>query len=202
MKHASTQALYAYWNRQRGLRPAPERSDIDPVEIRHALGDTFMLAADFVDHVRFRLAGTRVCALFGREIKGELFPALWNEAGRSQIDDLLTIVTNESIGAVAGLTGHAADGAEVDLEMLLLPLAHAGLARIRALGVLAPLVPPFWLGEKPVTELSLNALRHLGPNLETVDAPRVTPTADGGRLRHGFTVYSGGRRSESQEKAG
>lgn len=202
MKHASTRALFAYWNTQRGTRPAPERGDIDPVAIRHALGDMFMLAADFVDHLRFRLAGTRVCALFGREIKGELFPALWSEPGRDQIDELLTIVTNESIGAVAGLTGHTEDGAEVDLEMLLLPLAHTGHARIRALGVLVPLVPPYWLGEKPVTELALDALRHVGPNLESVEAPSFAMTADGGRVRHGFVVYSGGRQSETHEKIG
>ena len=67
MKHASTRAVFDYWNTRRGARPAPERADIDPVAIRHALGDTFMLAADFADELRFRLAGTRVCALFGRE---------------------------------------------------------------------------------------------------------------------------------------
>ena len=82
MKHASTRALFDYWNTQRGHRAAPERADIDPAAIRHALGDTFMLAADFVDQLRFRLAGTRVCALFGREIKGEGFTALWSEASR------------------------------------------------------------------------------------------------------------------------
>ena len=52
MKHASTQAVFKYWNRQRANRPAPERGDIDPGEIRHALGDTFMLAADFADQLR------------------------------------------------------------------------------------------------------------------------------------------------------
>ncbi len=78
MKHASTRALYGYWNERRGNRPAPERAEIDPAAIRHALGDTFMLAADFVDELRFRLAGTRVCALFCREIKGEAFSALWS----------------------------------------------------------------------------------------------------------------------------
>ena len=58
MKHASTRALFEYWNEKRGNRPAPEREDIDPIAIRHALGDTFMLAADFVNEQRFRLAGT------------------------------------------------------------------------------------------------------------------------------------------------
>ena len=84
---------------------APERADIDPTAIRHALGDTFMLAADFVDQLRFRLAGTRVCALFCREIKGEAFAALWSETSRKSIEDLLAIVTNETMGAVAGVTG-------------------------------------------------------------------------------------------------
>ena len=59
----------------------PSAADIDPAAIRHALGDTFMLAADFVDQLRFRLAGTRVCALFCREIKGEAFSALLERDG-------------------------------------------------------------------------------------------------------------------------
>src|ERR1700730_13675156 len=88
MKHASSRAVFDYWTKQRGTRPAPERGDIDPTEIRYALSDTFMLAADFVDQLRFRLAGTRVCALFGREIKGEAFDALWSETSRTAIGEL------------------------------------------------------------------------------------------------------------------
>lgn len=194
MKHTSTRALYAYWNDKRGGRPAPERSEIDPAEIRHALGDTFMLAADFVDQLRFRLAGTRVCALYGREIKGEAFAAFWSEASGKAVDELMCIVTHEEIGAVAGVTGRNAEGVEIDLELLLLPLAHTGHARIRALGVLAPIAPPpFWLGETPVAELTLGTLRHLGYGLETAIAPRFAPAPEGSRIRHGFVVYSGGR---------
>jgi len=202
MKHPSTRALFAYWNERRGNRLAPERADIDPAAIRHALGDTFMLAADFVDQLRFRLAGTRVCALFCREIKGEVFPEIWSETSRKRIEDLLTIVTNESVGAVAGLTGRTADDSEAKLEILLLPLAHTGRARIRALGVLVPVVPPYWLGEKPVVELELGTLRHIGPEQETVGAPRFALAPEGGRLRHGFVVYSGGRAVPSGERTG
>ncbi len=205
MRHISSQAVYADWNEKRGNRPAPGRDDIDPAHIRRALGDTFMLAADFVDRWRFRLAGTRVCALFNREIKGEALTSLWREADQVTIENLAGTISQEKVGAVMGLTGRAADGAEVDLEMLLLPLAHAGHARIRALGVLAPLTHPFWLGSKPVVELQLNALRHLGPDVETFTAgpalaPAQTPLADpplalrdGGRLHRGLVVYDGGR---------
>ncbi|MEP7031077.1 MAG: PAS domain-containing protein [Pseudolabrys sp.] len=202
MKHASTRALFEYWNEKRGNRPAPERGDIDPAGIRHALGDTFMLAADFVDHLRFRLAGTRVCALFCREIKGEAFEEIWAEKSQAAIEDLMTIVNNEQVGAVAGLTGYAADDAQIDLELLVLPLAHIGHARVRALGVLAPLSPPYWLGEKPLVSLELGALRHIGSGLKTVVSPRFAPSNEDVQLRHGFVVYSGGRDTPPGEKTG
>ena len=215
MKHNSSQAVYAYWNEKRGMRPAPERGDIDPADIRRALGDTVMLAADFVDRWRFRLAGTRVCALFNREIKGEALTSLWSEGDQETIEKLAVTITQEQVGVVMGLTGQAGDGAEADLEFLLLPLAHAGHARIRALGVLAPLSPPFWLGSKPITELHLTTLRHIGPEVEAFsDGPALAPAQnplgdrplasapfgnaplalhDGGKMRRGFVVYSGGR---------
>jgi hypothetical protein len=201
MKHASTRAVFTYWNERRGNRPAPGRGDIDPVGIRHALGDTFMLSADFVDQLRFRLAGTRICALFCREIKGEILSDLWAEKSRKAIEDILSIVTTETAGAVTGLTGHAEDGATADLEMLLLPLARTGHARTGVLGVLAPTTPTYWIGEKPVVEIELNTVRHLGPQLDNDTAPRFAAPASSGELRHGFTVYSGGRVEPPNERA-
>ena len=202
MKHPSTRALHAYWNQKRGNRAAPERADIDPAAIRHALGDTFMLAADFVDELRFRLAGTRVCALFCREIKGEAFAELWSEDSRERIVALLATVNDEMLGAVAGVIAHTADGTDTDLEILLLPLAHVGHARIRALGMLAPVVPPYWLGERPVVELTLGTLRHIGPETDRLGAPQFASSSVGGHRRHGFVVYSGGRETPSGERTG
>jgi hypothetical protein len=208
MKHASTRAVFAHWNEQRRGRPAPERADIDPAAIRHALGDTLMLSADFVERLRFRLAGTRVCALFARELKGEEFGALWSEASRQPVEELLAVLGQESTGAVAGVTARTADGESADLELLLLPLAYSGHARIRALGVLVPASPPYWLGDKPVAELELGALRHIGADGDmsgtpvfAAPAPAATPE-NGSRVRHGFVVYSGGREAPTSEKTG
>jgi hypothetical protein len=193
MKHPSTRRLFDYWNERRGDRPAPERFDIDPAAIRHTLGDTFMLAADFVDELRFRLAGTRVCALFCREIKGEAFSEFWGEASRKAAEELMQAITAENEGFVAGLTGSTDDGCEIGLEMLLLPLAHIGHARIRALGVLVPFEPPYWLGEKPVTALELTTLRHVGAGAESIVTPHFRHAPENVSVRHGFVVYSGGR---------
>ena len=83
-----------------------------------------------------------------REIKGEAFNAQWSESSREHIEDLLAAVIDEKIGVVAGIIGRTESGDEMELELLLLPLAHAGQTRVRALGVLAPLSPPYWLGEQ------------------------------------------------------
>jgi len=202
MKHPSTRAVYDYWNLRRGNRSAPARSDIDPTDIRYALGDTFMLAADFVDALRFRLAGTRVCALFCREIKGEAFSEIWNIECRKAIDELMTVVDEENAAVVAGVTAHTEEGGRADLEMLLLPLAHSGHARIRALGVLAPTVPPYWLGAQAVTGLELVTTRHIGVQLKDRTAPRFGRAVVSRRRHHGFVVYSGGRETPPGERAG
>lgn len=196
LKHVSTRALFEYWNQLRGERPAPSRSDIDPGAIRHALGDTFMLTADFVDGIRFRLAGTRICALFDREMKGESFNALWSEASRAQMADILTAVVDEANGLVAGIIGRTETGTEIELELLLLPTSREGRTRTCALGILAPLVPPYWLGEKAVVELELGTLRFIGAVQSVLGAPRFR-NGTGQRVRHGFLVYSGGREINS-----
>jgi hypothetical protein len=202
MKHASTCALFEYWDRQRANRPAPARSDIDPSDIRHVLGDTFMLSADFIDELRFRLAGTRVCALFGREIKGEAFTSFWDDASRTQVADLLAAVENETIGIIAGVIGRTQNDAEVELEMLVLPIAASGQTRIRALGAIAPLVSPYWLGAEPIVDLELRTLRHIGAEQATTTGVGFGLSRAGRRVRHGFMVYSGGRDFNPDEETG
>jgi hypothetical protein len=198
MKHHSTQALFNYWTRKRGRRRAPVRSDIDPADIRRILADTFILTADFVNEIRVRLAGTRVCALFAREIKGETFDDLWSEASREQVHDLVTAVVDENAGFVAGVLGRTEQGAEIELELLLLPLAFDGRTRVRAIGALAPAATPVWLGIRPLTALDLGTFRHLGIASDAhLGSVRAEP-----RLRHGFRVYSGGLASPTGRPSG
>ncbi|TXM87718.1 PAS domain-containing protein, partial [Methylobacterium sp. WL122] len=70
MKHPTSRMLYSYWDRLRGQRCAPERSEIEPGAIRHLLADSLILELDMPHRTAtLRLAGTRVCALFGRELR-------------------------------------------------------------------------------------------------------------------------------------
>src|SRR5215469_5270126 len=102
MKHPASRDFFAYWDRQRKEARAPDRSDIDPNAMRERLGDIFVLSCE--PGYPFRVAGTRVCALFGCDMKDRSFPALFAGDSRRQIEEITGIVTEEMLPAVAGLT--------------------------------------------------------------------------------------------------
>ena len=194
MKHPSTRELFDYWNKRRGTRPAPERNDIEPGAIRHVLGDTFMLTFDPRAGHPFRIAGTRVCAAFGHELKGAAFTEIWEPASRDLIRDVLATAATETVGVVAAASGRSCAGAALELELLVLPLAHRGGASTRILGALVPAEVPYWLGTETLGPLTLGMIRYLGPQTGPYSVPRGAPALpSNARVRHGLVVYDGGQ---------
>jgi hypothetical protein len=100
--------------------------------------------------------------------------------------NLLGIVAQEAIGVVAS----AAADADVNLELVLLPLACQGRTDMRLLGALAPSAPPAWLGRRALGNLGLGTHRYVGGGLAPVRSPLARLD---GRVRHGFVVYDGGQ---------
>lgn len=204
MKHKASRDLYAYWNALRGERPAPERNQIDPGAIRTALGDTIILSQERGRDAQFRLAGTRVCALFCRELKNMSFEPLFDERSRREIADIVSEANTDFTGLVAGLSANVADAPSIPVELLLLPIFQRGTTDGRLIGVLAPAAAPYWLGVKPVQSLTLNSWRHVSPQLDAITVPKYfdlpelseTPataaTAPAARQR-AFVVFNGGR---------
>lgn len=192
MKHKSSQILFAHWNERRAGGLLPERSEIDPASIRGALADTFILAFNPLTEHPFRLAGTRVCALFGKELKSSAFTALWSEDGTPPITQLVGAAVDDSIGVVASATGLSETGQKVDLELLLLPLNHCGHSHLRLIGALAPLSAPYWLGTTRLTALTLGEHRYVGHRIaaRTLVRPPALPAP---RMRRGLMVYDGGQ---------
>jgi len=191
MRHPSIRELFDYWNLQRGSRPAPDRGDIEPGAIRRVLADTFILSFDQAMGHPFRIAGTRVCAAFGRELKNERFLDLWAADSHEQVRDLVNVVGTEAVGVVASAHGTSTAGTTHDVELLVLPLSHRGRNGARVLGAMAPRDAAYWLGACTLGHLTLGNLRYLGSGLEP--APPIAPVRPEGRIRHGFIVYDGGQ---------
>lgn len=165
MKNTSTRLVFDYWDALRGERAAPERGEIEPGALRHALADTFVLENEPIGPV-FRLAGTRLCALLGHELRGRAFTALWPDVeSQAEMRRLAQTVMDETAGAVAGLAGETHSGAPVYLELLLLPLRYRGRTHARMLGSLSAATAPEWLGLDTLASMRMISLRMLWPGV-------------------------------------
>ncbi|MDS7597236.1 PAS domain-containing protein [Agrobacterium tumefaciens] len=139
MKSTAGLDIYAYWNDLRGGRSAPKREDIDPVKLKHHLGDLFILTDPGDECPRFRLAGTRICALFGRELRDNRFSSLWLTETAPFANRIAQGVMQHGLPVL--FKAEADDGysdAPLNFEMLLLPLRSESMEHPRLLGALLP----------------------------------------------------------------
>lgn len=149
--------LYNYWNTARNDRPAPQRFDIDPMKIAPLLPETFILECGGTLGIRFRLAGTRICEQFGREMRGLDFLDLWEGQDRGEIETVMrAIILESAIGAIR-FNGYAQDERSVGFELLALPLYHLGTTVNRIMGSITAIDTPYWLGSVPLTKFSVQS---------------------------------------------
>ena len=186
MKHPSSQQFFAYWDEVRGSEAAPARSAFEPGPVRHLLGDSFVLAYEHSSGFPFRVAGTRLCALLGCDVKGQRFDQLWQPQSRKEVVDLIGIVVEEQIGTVAGATAMV-NGMPLFLELLLLPFAARTQTPASLAGILAPLTVPAVPDYGGVRDLALTSWRHVGHRPQSIRR-RVLRKISAAR---GFMVYEG-----------
>jgi hypothetical protein len=198
MKLAVTMELYSYWNRLRRARGAPERNDVDPGAIRGVLADTFVLEFDDRRGFPFRIAGSRVNALFLKELRGLPFLELWREADRKEMNSVLNRVADEAQPFLIGAEARPAGLGSVEIEAILLPLRHHGLTRSRLLGGFGMSAAPDWTGLVGAGPIALTSLRALDSSLPAglthdgaADAGFLVPQAPK-RYKHLFVYSSGG----------
>ena len=182
MKHPSSRQFFTYWNDKRADARAPDRSEIEPSAVRELLGDIFVLSYDAAAGYPFRVAGTRVCALFGHDVKDNSFSALFTEASRREIEEIVAAVAEEMLPAIAGVTSTAPNGATAHLELLLLPFSTRAHAPVSLTGLLAP----FEDNHGVLGALELTSWRYL--HLPQKLVPRTLRKL---AIARGFMVYEG-----------
>ena len=184
MRHAPTKAVYRYWNelvRVEGDRPRyPVRAQIEPAALKRQLGDVFVLHRPD-GSVRYRIAGTRVCAIHGRELTGLPFLQAFDGADRTATRSWVSTFGAEAVPLLFATNGFNARGDRVALETLILPLANSSEGEgdpRRALGVCAPDPAVAWIGMEPVVRQEVTGVRVLRPWLDPLprgDVPLVRP---------------------------
>jgi hypothetical protein len=165
MKNEPTIELFMYWNRLRAGRPAPSRAEIEPADIRSLLADTFILERDARGQSVFRLAGTRVCAIYGRELKNYSFASLFGPHDLTLVRKLVNSAFDEKIICVIGFEGRSAEGRSNSFEAILLPL-QGGKESARLFGAVVPDEKPFWLGADLILDNNITTVKVVDPDKE------------------------------------
>jgi hypothetical protein len=183
VKHLSNREFFEHWDQARGTSLAPDRSAVTPEAVRHLLGDIFVLSYDPAAGYPFRVAGTRVCARLGRDLKGESFSALFADEARHEIEDLVGIVAEESLPTVVGLTAAASQGGIAHLELLLLPFSTRAHTPVSLTGQIAS----FTDMQGTLGSFGLTSWRHIHQDNRSF-GPRTMRKLE---IARGFTVYEG-----------
>jgi hypothetical protein len=212
MQQRTLQTLYGYWNEVRAGRLAPQRLEIEPSRIAGILSETFMLERIDAASYQYRLAGTRLCEMFGSELRGRNFLDGWSEADRQVLARDLGTVCEQGAVAVISLEGSSDSRHRVELEAVLLPLVHAGHKIGRIIGAMSATSTPHWLDNDPLRSRRL--LRHeliwpdgrphavverwgrQAPFLPARAQMRIVKTG-----RRQFRVFEGGRTSGKLDKS-
>ena len=157
MKLRTNQTLYTYWNELRAGRIAPRRLEVEPSRISPVLAETFMLERTAPSTFRFRLAGTRLCEIFGQELRDTDLLEGWRPPDRAQLTRSLACTCSQGAATLFVLEASTPSRKRVQLEGILLPLVHGdGNDTIdRVIGAMAPMLSPHWLGHEPLIEKDL-----------------------------------------------
>jgi hypothetical protein len=207
MRHKNSLELFDYWTSKRAGRAAPSRTDIEPADIRRLLPDVFICELAGGSSLTFRLAGTAICGLFGKELKATGFGRLWLDDGVRNADRTGSAVASGAIPAVLSLDGLSRSSRVIQAEMLLLPVLGPTGAHDRLIGLVSVFEPPYWIGHDPLAGFSTTGIRFLDQSRQPMflgnrpeigmpkkpHAVQPAPETDRRKVGH-LIVLDGGRR--------
>ncbi|MBB4233761.1 hypothetical protein GGD57_000299 [Rhizobium esperanzae] len=161
MRVQTTIEIFDYWNRIRGAADAPLKSQVEPSAVPHLLQSLFILETREAGDIGFRLAGTRICDLFGRDLRGERFSSLWANGQDADIERTAMGVMDHTMPALFNATGYSTVGHQASFEIIMMPLRSPHGACDRLLGAIAPTASASWLEIVPLEFLALDRSRLL-----------------------------------------
>jgi hypothetical protein len=137
------------------------------------LADTFVLDFDIGAGFPFRISGSRVNAVFLKELRGAPFLQIWQEGDRKSVASILQAAADEEAPYILLAQAWPAGLAPVELEITLLPLRHHSATHARMLGSLTAGAGSDWLGLIGSGPAALTGWREIEP--DAAGPPRAVP---------------------------
>ena len=135
--HPGSRALFRYWERVRGERAAPKRSDIDLKQLRPYVGNLFVLERRR-NIYSWRVAGTRLCELYRRDLTGSDCLADLDTFERATIGKVLAGAVENLQPCVLRFRLNTSERQMIGVEMLGLPVQSGSGDGIHVFGSIFP----------------------------------------------------------------
>jgi hypothetical protein len=166
--------LFDYWQDIAGDRAMPVRADFDPLKFPHLLPDLGLIdLREGFDRGHFRLAGTRLRDVYGREITGLRLTEVFSGTRAAQWRTVHSRIATEAVCAQGLLQAPAAERDHVVVQWLRLPLSDDGTR---------------------VDRILCHDIRH--------DSLQHSPERfSGAKAASEFTVYCAGRKTRATARA-
>ena len=127
IKHPKLRQLYQYWDGKRGERPMPARAELDPIDMRFAIGDVIM--ADVLDgdppRFRIRLHGTNLAERTNFDLTGKMLDEMPAPEFRDLVGRSFRKVVREK-ASLHVIAERLLDGRMHRYEAVILPLSSDG----------------------------------------------------------------------------
>ncbi len=155
--HPATRSLYQIWDTIRRGRTAPQRQELDLRAIKDVLANIAIIRREPLELTfSFRLAGTALRTIFGKELTGTNFLHLWSPVERTTIAELAATVLSNHQPATVRFKGFAKDGRAEGIEMIMLPISsQSEQHETQILAAIAPLTAPSWVGVHAIARTEL-----------------------------------------------
>lgn len=205
MRHQSSRLLFDYWDSLRGGRAAPERRDVDPIELKSILADVFFAERTPGAFVMYQFVGTRINAMHGFDLQHRSALGIWSGTSAVEFVKMIERMTTHGIPMVISSEGELSSKEVTEIETLILPLQY-GSRFGQFIGTHVNLGKPqaFWGGGLSICEIK--SVRPLfsdrtGTQIEDGDGGQVSneftnviplTKAYGGRRVGHLTVIDGG----------
>jgi hypothetical protein len=194
--HPGSRQLFRHWEMLRAERACPTREEFEFAPIKVHLPDMVVIDRDYLRNTfRFRLAGTRVCALFNQNLTGSGVLSGWDTFESDVISRHLLTVVNQQQPVVIRMRLTTDRKQVVAAELVALPVQMRGSHRIQIIGGLFPFRASQSLGHASIVTREVISTRVIWTEHEaaaSTPAPVETMPPIRQALRS-FRLIEGGR---------
>lgn len=156
LRHNNTNQLYRHWAEKRRDSEPPLRHDIQPAAIASSLGNCALLEKQADGTYLFRLAGSRLCSIYGKELTATPIAQLFTPNEERMICQGFDAVAVEHAAMIIETAGFTQKGRVVAFEAVFLPVIDDQPTLI---SVIQNLTTPTWLGSEPIIAMETRSLR-------------------------------------------